>query len=276
MPQSPYIVDQRQKRGRPRTHAISQWEIDRDQSTRRGLELTEPKVNRPTGLAWLLHDKCIYIDGEWHFDTNPQKFYLLGYQYDHWHKGWLYNQNDYEYNGKVFYKPTIKGADRLNRTWLTKLFEGVKTIYFYGPDAGQLERMFHLRMKDRYRCVNLLSVVRKIVPKEDMLRATFDYNLRHPGVLKKPITPSYRLCVVEHLLGIHTTEEYKANCDNLHRDWYNPKLRAKALLYNLEDVDNLQTVKERLYSRYYISEAMENECTLQLTKADKEKFKTRK
>lgn len=296
MPQSPYIVDQRQKRGRPRTHAISQWEIDRDQSTRRGLALTEPKVNRPTGLAWLLHDKCIYIDGEWHFDTNPQKFYLLGYQYDHWHKGWLYNQNDYEYNGKVFYKPTIKGADRLNRTWLTKLFEGVKTIYFYGPDAGQLERMFHLRMKDRYRCVNLLTVVRKIVPKEDMLRATFDYNLRHPGVLKnvpeityqqyikevslskrKPTTPSYRLCVVEHLLGIRrTTEEYKANCDNLHRDWYNPKLRAKALLYNLEDVDNLQTVKERLYSRYYISEAMENECTLQLTKADKEKFKTRK
>jgi hypothetical protein len=296
MPQSPYIVDQRQTRGRPRTHAISQWEIDRDQSTRRGLELTEPKVNRPSGIAWALHDKCIYIDGEWHFDTNPQKFYLLGYQYDHWHKGWLYNQNDYEYNGKVYYKPTIKGADRLNRTWLTKLFEGVRTIYFYGPDAGQLERMFHLRMKDRYRCVNLLTVVRKIVPKEDMLRATFDYNLRHPGVLKnvpaityqkyitevslckqKPITPSYRLCVVEHLLGIcRTTEEYKANCDNLHRDWYNPKLRAKALLYNLEDVDNLQTVKERLYGRYYISEAMENECTLQLTKADKEKFKTRK
>ena len=81
--------------------------------------------------------------------------------------------------------------------------------------------MFHLRMKDRYRCVNLLSVVRKIVPVKDMLQATFDYNLRHPGVLKnvpaityqkylqeitqdirKPITPSYRLCVVEHLLGI--------------------------------------------------------------------------
>ena len=263
MPQSPYIVDQRQKRGRPRTHAITQWEIDRDQTTRHGLDLTEPRINRPSALGWLLHDRCIYIDGEWHFDTNPQKFYLLGYQYDHWHKGWLYNQNDYVYNGKEYYKPVIKGADRLNRTWLTKLFEGVKTIYFYGPDAGQLERMFHLRMKDRYRCVNLLSVVRKVVPVEDMLQATFDYNRAHPGVLKgvpeityqkylyevkagirKPITPSYRLCVVEHLLGIRrTTEEYKADCDNLHRDWYNPKLRAKALLYNLEDVDNLQTVK---------------------------------
>ena len=296
MPQSPYIVDERQKRGRPRTHAITQWEIDRDQTTRRGLDLTEPKVNKPSGLAWLLHDKCIYIDGEWHFDTNPQKFYLLGYQYDHWHKGWLYNQNDYEYNGKQYYKPTIKGADRLNRTWLTKLFEGVETIYFYGPDAGQLERMFHLRMKDRYRCVNLLSVVRKIVPEKDMLQATFDYNLRHPGVLKnipaityqkylqelasgkrQKITPSYRLCVVEHLLGIRrTTEEYKADCDNLHRDWYNPKLRAKALLYNLEDVDNLQTVKERLYGRYYVSKVVEDQAILQVTKADKEKFKTRK
>ena len=296
MPQSPYIVDERQRRGRPRTHAITRWEIDRDQTTRRGLDLTEPRVNKPSGLGWLLHDKCIYIDGEWHFDTNPQKFYLLGYQYDHWHKGWLYNQNDYEYNGKQYYKPTIKGADRLNRTWLTKLFEGVKTIYFYGPDAGQLERMFHLRMKDRYRCVNLLSVVRKIVPEKDMLQATFDYNLRHPGVLKnipaityqkylqelasgkrQKITPSYRLCVVEHLLGIRrTTEEYKADCDNLHRDWYNPKLRAKALLYNLEDVDNLQTVKERLYGRYYVSKVVEDQAILQVTKADKEKFKTRK
>ena len=151
-------------------------------------------------------------------------------------------------------------------------------------------------MKDRYRCVNLLSVVRKIVPEKDMLQATFDYNLRHPGVLKnipaityqkylqelasgkrQKITPSYRLCVVEHLLGIRrTTEEYKADCDNLHRDWYNPKLRAKALLYNLEDVDNLQTVKERLYGRYYVSKVVEDQAILQVTKADKEKFKTRK
>lgn len=296
MPKSPYIVDKRQRRGRPRTHTITQWEIDRDQTTRRGLDLTEPRINKPTGLSWFFHPKCIYIDGEWHFDTDPQKFYLLGYQYDHWHKGWLYNQNDYEYNGKTYYKPTIKGADRLNRTWLTKLFDGVETIYFYGPDAGQLERMFHLRMKDRYRCVNLLSVVRKVVPVEDMLQATLDYNRAHPGVLKKvpaityqtyikevtlgkrkPITPSYRLCVVEHLLGIRrTTEEYKADCDNLHRDWYNPKLRPKALLYNLEDVDNLQTAKERLYARYYIPQNIEDQCTLQLTKADKEKFKTRK
>ena len=296
MPKTPYIVDERQRRGRPRTHAITQWEIDRDQTTKHGLELTEPRINRPSTIGWLLGDKCIYIDGEWHFDTTPQKFYLLGYQYDHWHQGWLYNQNDYEYNGKVYYKPTIKGADRLNRTWLTKLFEGIRTIYFYGPDAGQLERMFHLRMKDRYRCVNLLTVVKKVVPKETMLKATFDYNRLHPGVLKnvpeityqtylrevtlgkrKPITPSYRLCVVEHLLGIQrSTEEYKADCDNLHRDWYNPKLRAKALLYNFEDVDNLQTMKERLYERYYIPQSVENECTLQLTKADKEKFKSRK
>ena len=296
MPQSPYIVDDRQRRGRPREHAITRWEIDRDQTTQKGLNLTEPRINRPSAFWWALSEKCIYIDGEWHFDTNPQKFYLLGYQYDHAHAGWLYNQNDYEYNGKQYYKPVIKGKDRLNRTWLTKLFEGVRTIYFYGPDAGQLERMFHLRMKDRYRCVNLLTVVKRVVPKEDMLRATFDYNRQHPGVLqnvpeityqtymqevtlgkRKPMTPSYRLCVVEHLLGIkRTTEEYKADCDNLHRDWYNPKLRAKALLYNYEDVENLQRMKELLYARYYIPTSIEDECTLQLTQADKDKFKTRK
>ena len=93
----------------------------------------------------------------------------------------------------------------------------------------------------------------------------------------KPITPSYRLCVVEHLLGIkRTTEEYKADCDNLHRDWYNPKLRAKALLYNYEDVENLQRMKELLYANYYIPSSIEDECTLQLTAADKDKFKTRK
>ena len=78
-------------------------------------------------------------------------------------------------------------------------------------------------------------------------------------------------------LGIkRTTEEYKADCDNLHRDWYNPKLRAKALLYNYEDVENLQRMKELLYATYYIPTSIEDECTLQLTQADKDKFKTRK
>ena len=212
-------------------------------------------------------------------DTNPQKFYLLGYAFDRWHYGWLYNQNDYTYGTIVKAKPKIKGTNGLNRTWLLKLFDGVKTIYFYGPDAGMLESMYHIRLKERYHCVNLMLVVKRVIPKTDMWRATQE--LVREGVLEhgkySADKPCYRLCAVEHLLGIRReTMEYKKDVDNLHRDWYTPHLRAKALLYNKEDVLNLIRMKRELYARYRVPRDIENQCTLQLTKADKEKFKTRK
>ena len=269
---STYQIDPTQKRGRPRQHALTEFEKNAT------LKNTEPGINKPTGFASLFWDGSIYIDGEWHFNTNPQKFYLLGYAFNDRYWGWLYNQNDYTFGDKVLYTPKEKGKDRLNRTWLLRLFEDVKTIYFYGPDAGQIERMFHIKLKDKYRCVNLLTVVKKIVPKEDMWRAT--QKLMQEGVIETHYTPEkpcYRLCVVEELVGIHrSTLEYKKDVDNLHRDWYSPKLRAKALLYNKEDVLNLIKVKERLYRRYYIPRNIEDQCTLAVTEADKTKFKTRK
>lgn len=274
---TPYKIDARQNRGRPREHPLTDFELQHDQDTTSGLRRTEPSVNRPGWLSWNLGPREIFIDGEWHFNTTPQKFYLLGYCYDHSHFGWLYNQNDYTYGDKIMYKPKHRGVDRLNRTWLLKLFDGVEKIYFYGPDAGQIERMYHIRLKDRYKCINLLTLVKKVVPVETMMQATREYDKLHPGVLSDPSKVSYRLCVVEHLLGLRrTTEEYKADVDNLHRDWYNPKLRAKALLYNKEDVINLLEVKRRLYRRFSIPSRLESECALQVTEKDKDKFKSRK
>ena len=275
MPKTPYIVNEQQRRGRPREHALTQFERDCDQRTVEGLRRTQPDICKP----WLFGGDEVYIDGEWHMDTNPQKFYLLGYAFDLWHYGWLYNQNDYTYGTEVKAKPKVKGVNGLNRTWLLKLFDGVKTIYFYGPDAGMLESMYHIRLKERYRCVNLMLVVKRVIPKADMWRATQE--LMHEGILERgkysEDKPCYRLCAVEHLLGIRReTMEYKKDVDNLHRDWYTPHLRAKALLYNKEDVLNLIRMKRALYSRYSIPHDIEDQCTLQLTKADKDKFKTRK
>lgn len=275
MPATPYIINEQQRRGRPREHALTQFERDCDQRTAIGLRRTQPAINKP----WLFGRDEVYIDGEWHMDTKPQKFYLLGYAFDQRNYGWLYNQNDYTYGTIVKAKPKIKGINGLNRTWLLRLFDGVKTIYFYGPDAGMLESMYHLKLKERFRCVNLMLVAKRIIPKEDMWKATQE--LVREGVLERgkysADKPCYRLCAVEHLLGIRReTMEYKKDVDNLHRDWYTPHLRAKALLYNKEDVLNLIRMKRELYARYRVPRDIEDQCTLQLTKADKEKFKTRK
>lgn len=275
MSKNPYIINEQQRRGRPREHALTQFERDCDQRTAEGLRRTCPSINKP----WLFGGDEIYIDGEWHMDTKPQKFYLLGYAFDRWNYGWLYNQNDYTYGTEVKAKPKVKGINGLNRTWLLRLLDGVKTIYFYGPDAGMLESMYHIRLKERYRCVNLMLVAKRIIPKADLWKATQE--LIREGVLERgkysEDKPCYRLCAVEHLLGIRReTMEYKKDVDNLHRDWYTPHLRAKALLYNKEDVLNLIRMKRELYAQYRVPRDIEEQCTLQLTKADKEKFKTRK
>ncbi len=279
MTKTPYIVNQDQKRGRPREHTLTQFERDCDQRTEYGLRRTQPAINKPMFFGSFFGGSDIYIDGEWHMNTNPQKFYLLGYAYDLTHYGWLYNQNDYEYNGQTMARPKVRGINGLNRTWLTRLLDGVRTIYFYGPDAGMLESMYHLKLKERFRCVNLMLVAKRIIPKEDMWQATKE--LIKERVLEKgkytATKPCYRLCAVEHLLGIkRETIEYKKDVDNLHRDWYTPHLRAKALLYNKEDVLNLIKMKRALYSRYKVPTDIEEQSTLQLTIQDIQKFKTRK
>lgn len=271
-----YTVNPYQTKGRPRKHTLTREEMLWNQTTEAGLRATWPIIRKPI-LPW--NRKEIYIDGEWHLDTTPKKFYLLGYAFNQRDWGWLYNQNDYTYGTKVMAKPKLKGINGLNKTRLLQLFDGVKTIYFYGPDAGQIESMYHIKLKDKYRCVNLLAVVRKVVPVEDMWNAT--QQLIKEGVLERykytPQKPCYRLCVVEELLGIkRSTLEYKKDVDNLHRDWYTPHLRAKALLYNKEDVLNLIKMKKALYKKYNVPKDIEEQCTLQITKQDKLKFKSRK
>lgn len=273
-----YTINTDQRRGRPREHAMTNFERQCDQRTKQGLERTKPVIRKPKGLAWFFSPKAVYIDGEWHLDTQPQKFYLLGYAFDNINYGWLYNQNDYTYGNTVKAKPPVKGKNGLSRTSILKLFDGCKTIYFYGPDAGMIETMYHIRLKDRFRCVNLLAVTKRVVPKELLWKATQE--LQREGVLERgkysPDKPCTKLCCLEQVLGIRRqTLEYKKDVDNLHRDWYTPHLRAKALLYNKEDVLNLLRAKKLLYSRFNVTPDIEKECTLALTKADINKFKTR-
>ena len=66
------------------------------------------------------------------------------------------------------------------------------------------------------------------------------------------------------------------SCSRILRRFHIKEQRFQSLLYNYEDVENLQRMKELLYATYYIPTSIEDECTLQLTQADKDKFKTRK
>lgn len=263
-----YKVNPEQQRGRPRQHPMTQFEIDCDQRTKKGLERTTPTINRPTGLRNIFKAPVVYIDGEWHVDSNPQKFYLLGYAYDKTHYGWLYNQNDYKYNGIAKAKPPVKGTNGLSKKALEQLFDGVSAIYFYGPDAGMIERMFKIPLKKKYRCINLLSLVKMCVPEKDLWTAT--KALQKKGIIEKDKyknKPCYKLCCIEYLLGIkRSTLEYKKDVDNLHRDWYTPHLRAKALLYNKEDVLYMIEVHKQLYRQYGATKKMEEQCVLKPTK----------
>ena len=142
-----------------------------------------------------------------------QKMYLLGYAYDLRHHGQLY------------------GA-ALNAGNVRKLLRNVETIYFWGPDIGMLEKCFGLSIRGRIRCVNLLKVMHYI----------------------EPCARSYKLSAFEKKAGIvRQTMEYKSNIWTLHRDWRDPRKRARALLYNMEDVLNMLRVKRFFWKKHGIT-----------------------
>ncbi len=171
--------------------------------------LTTSKYNR----------KEIYIDAEW-FIT--QKMYLIGYAYSLSQYGQLYG----------------KGLTAAN---VRKILKGVERIYFYGPDVGMLEKCFGLKLREKYRCVNILRAMRRLYPR-----------CKH-----------FRLCNFEKRMGIkRQTMEYKSDIWSLHRDWADPKKRECALLYNMEDVLNLIRVKRYYWEKHRITDKAEKEFAL--------------
>lgn len=142
-----------------------------------------------------------------------QEMYLLGYAYDLRHYGQLY-------------------GSALNRSNIKKLLRQVTTIYFWGPDIGMLEKCFDLELRTNYQCVNLLKAMRLLEPK----------------------SKSYKLSYFEQCAGFkRKTSGYKKNIFNLHRDWQSPKYRARALLYNREDVLYMLRVKRFYFTKHKVT-----------------------
>ncbi len=146
---------------------------------------------------------------------------------------WFLNQQiyliGYAYNAARTYQ--IYGY-QLNRANFAKILEGVDVIYCYGPDVGMLEKYFQCDLKNYYICINLLTIIKKLEP-----------NL-----------PDYKLSTLEKLAGIQReTMEYKSNIFQLHKDWYIPERRSRALKYNREDVNNLVRVKNFFFARHGVT-----------------------
>jgi hypothetical protein len=123
--------------------------------------------------------------------------------------------------------------DGLINEWsFASILRDVDAIYCYGPDIGMLKKFFNCDLKTYYYCFNLLSIIKKLEP-----------NL-----------PSYKLCDLEKLAGIHReTMQYKSNIWQLHKDWLNPQKRASAIKYNQEDVLNLIRVKNYYFQMHGIT-----------------------
>lgn len=155
--------------------------------------------------------KELYLDCEW-FIT--QKMYLIGYAHSLKSCEQLYEKT-------------------LTKTNVKKMLDGVSKIYFWGPDIGMIEKCFNLNIKEKYICINLLTVMRRL----------------------EPTSSSFRLSHFEKKAGIvRTTMQYKQDIRNLHRDWANPKKRYLALKYNREDVINMIKVKRYFFEKHKVSE----------------------
>lgn len=146
---------------------------------------------------------------------------------------WFLNQKiyliGYSYNLTKCYQ--LYGVT-INRMSFLSLLHNVDAIYCYGPDVGMLEKFFDIDLKNNYYCFNLLGIIKKIEP-----------NL-----------PSYKLCDLEKLAGIHReTMQYKSNIWKLHQDWNNPLKRQFAIQYNKEDVLNLIRVKNHFFQLHGIT-----------------------
>ncbi len=162
----------------------------------------------------------IYLDCEW-FPVN--RIFLIGYAYSISNFGTMYGR-------------------RLSAANFLKLLKPVDGfVFFYGPDIGVLEKHFSIKLRNNYKCVNLLKVFR-----------------RHcPGF------KSYRLGMLEKHFGIaRSTQKYKANIFQMLRDWKIPVKRQACIRYNEEDVVNLIRVKRKMSAKYGLTQKHFEECRM--------------
>ena len=153
--------------------------------------------------------KSIFIDAEWYIGGD---IFLIGYAYSIKKFGNLYD-------------------DTLSRNAFLRKLQGVKFIYFYGPNIGVIENHFKINLRDNYHYINLLKIFRRFIH-----------------------TNSYKLANIEKKFGIVRKQvEYKKNIFKIWSDWKQYRKKKRIILYNKEDVVNLIKLWKRVRSRHKIT-----------------------
>ena len=156
--------------------------------------------------------KELYIDGEWFIGG---KIFLIGYAFETGPCSQLF----------------LRQLSKAKFMSLLRTLKPGANIYFYGPDIGVIEKHFGIRIRERYRCINLLKVFRQVLPPRK----------------------SYKLASIEKSFGIKRARvEYKKNIRDIFKDWYDPKKRKRVMMYNVEDVEYLRQLKNLIFKKYKI------------------------
>lgn len=157
------------------------------------------------------------MDAEWYLN---QRIFLIGYAYED------------ERNGNIEVKQLY--SQNILKRHIRNILQFLNgTIYVYGPDVGMIEKRFDVPLREKYRCVNMLKVVKEFLP----------------GL------SSYKLADIEKHLGFHRkADKYKQNIFDIYRDWHHPELKKIVLEYNYEDVFYLARIKQVLFEKFKPSE----------------------
>lgn len=163
--------------------------------------------------------KHIFLDCEWTLDQN---IFLIAYAFKYGKSG------------------SILGKE-LNKRFIKNFLQQVQFIYVYGPDIAYLEKNFQLNFKERYICINMLKLIKLIIPNLD----------------------SYKLEHIERKFKIRrSTKKYKTSVFTIWKHWKDLTKRQHVIKYNLEDARNLREVFYELEKRYIISKSQILECRL--------------
>jgi len=153
----------------------------------------------------------LYIDAEWFMN---QRIFLIGYSHDHKKCTQIYGK-----------KLTKRNLQRI-------LKKVTGTIFCYGPDIGILENFFHINIRKKYRCVNLMKVFK------DTLKIG-----------------SFKLKHLEERFGIkRRVMKYKVSIFQIWKDWKDKIKKKAVLLYNREDVINLVKLVMKIFRKFKIRE----------------------
>lgn len=129
----------------------------------------------------------------------------------------------------------------LTKSNFLQTLKNIKYIYFFGPDIKMLEKFFKINLRKKYICINLLKIL-------------------HDKIKLK----SYKLMNIEKEFKIvRKNYIYKANFFRIFKDWKTPKYKKFVLKYNYDDVENLFIIKEKIFSKYKITNEYLKEIRLQ-------------